>query len=514
MPEGELEPILGMGFRELHFIELVEEVTMNCKAIIVPFLTLAIFTGLEAADSSEHFVSAFGIQGPPTDKVERPSQCWDSAKGERLLWRIKTGGFTGFPVAVGDKVIVGSNYAEPNNPVIKERRGVMSCYSSKTGELVWQATHRRLPERHQDMAATVFAKPSVDGDRVYYVSNRGELVCLDLQGFRDGQNDGPFRDEESTGPEDADVIWKLDMVKQLGVYKRDAGDVCSPLPGTLVFGDLVYCITGNGIDPSFTLVPKPDAPSFLAVNKLTGQVVWSSNAPGKNILYGHWSTPVLASVGGAPQIIFPGGDGCLYGFEPTSGKMLWKLDCNPSGATRWTPGMRGTRDFFVGMPTVESEMLYTGLTQDPESGAEPRRPLLAINLNNVVIAPEKAVVWRFADRDFGGTFGTPVVAGEVLYTVGATGVLFALDRATGQELWRSYLDDDQHQILSTILVHDDKVLVGTPGGSLFVFQNGRRKMCLGKYELDDMQPRTAVIIGETVYVSTYWSLWALRLAGR
>jgi hypothetical protein len=32
--------------------------------------------------------------------------------------------------------------------------------------------------------------PAVDGDRLWYVTNRGEVVCLDTAGFADGEDDG------------------------------------------------------------------------------------------------------------------------------------------------------------------------------------------------------------------------------------------------------------------------------------------------------------------------------------
>jgi hypothetical protein len=47
----------------------------------------------------------------------------------------------------------------------------------------------------------------VEGKRLYYVSNRGELVCLDTEGFLDGKNDGPFQDETYKGSIDGDIIF-------------------------------------------------------------------------------------------------------------------------------------------------------------------------------------------------------------------------------------------------------------------------------------------------------------------
>jgi outer membrane protein assembly factor BamB len=443
--------------------------------------------------------------------AETDGASWDCTNGQHAIWHVHVGGYNGSPVVHQGNVLLGTNYAEPHNPRIRGKQGLMTCFSKKTGELLWQAVHPRLPERINDMAAAMYARPSVDGDRVFYVSNRGELVCLDLNGFRDGKNDGPFREETWTGLADADVIWKLDLVTKLGVYKRDAGDVCSPLPGTLVVGERVYCATGNGVGPGLDMLPKPDAPSFLAVEKTTGRVAWTSSAPGRDIVYSQWSAPVFAKVDDRPQIIFPGGDGRLYGFEPLTGRLLWKLDLNSADVAPQQQGTtRKTRDFFVAAPVVAAEMLYVGLSHVPEAGTDPHRPLIAVDLRLVEKSPDRAIRWRFTDKDFGGTFGSAAVADGVVYTLGGEGVLFALDDQTGRELWRSYLSREASGHLLSPCVHAGQVFVGD-GSTLFAFRAGRSKKCLGRYQLDDLIQGMPAADGDSVYVSTRRTLWALRL---
>ncbi len=40
---------------------------------------------------------------------------------------------------------------------------------------------------------------------------------------------------------------------------------------------------------------------------------------------GQWTSPAYATVNGKGQVIFPGGDGWLYGFEAKKGELLWKF---------------------------------------------------------------------------------------------------------------------------------------------------------------------------------------------
>jgi outer membrane protein assembly factor BamB len=121
----------------------------------------------------------------------------------------------------------------------------------------------------------------VEGKQLYDVTNRGELVCLDTEGFMDGENDGPYQAEIRKGPADADAIWKLDMMKELGVFQHNMAN-SSPV----IWENLLFVETSNGRDDSHEKVPSPKAPSFIVVNKSTGKVIWQDNSPGDRILHG------------------------------------------------------------------------------------------------------------------------------------------------------------------------------------------------------------------------------------
>jgi len=90
-------------------------------------------------------------------------------------------------------------------------------------------------------------------------------------------------------------------------------------------------VTGNGREfgAPDKPPPEPKAPSFVAIDKKTGEVVWQDNSPGDKIMEGSWSNPLYVEVKGQAQVIFPGGDGWLYAFEPKTGKLIWKFNCHP-----------------------------------------------------------------------------------------------------------------------------------------------------------------------------------------
>ena len=112
-----------------------------------------------------------------------------------------------------------------------------------------------------NMDLGICSSPTVDGDRVYLVTNRGEVLCLDTEGMANG-NDGPFKDE-------GQVLWSGTGKKpvplgpsrrrhhlafrhdpEIPVWPQDASN-CS----ILVHGDFLYVCTSNGVDRSHDRVP-------------------------------------------------------------------------------------------------------------------------------------------------------------------------------------------------------------------------------------------------------------------
>src|SRR5690606_21039809 len=169
----------------------------------------------------------------------------------------------------------------------------------------------------------ICSSPLIDNGIVYYVSNRGEVMAVDLDGFRDGKNDGPFTDEKATSETDVDIIWRYDMMEELGVMQHNMAN-SSPV----MYENMIFVSTSNGQDESHVNVPSPRAPSLIALDKTTGKLVWEDQGVGENILHGQWSSPAVAKVGDAVQVVVGQGDGYVRGFDVNTGKRLWEFDLN------------------------------------------------------------------------------------------------------------------------------------------------------------------------------------------
>jgi len=119
---------------------------------------------------------------------------WDLKSGLNVKWTADLGSQTyAGPIVLGGKVFVGTNNQRLYNPKLEGDRGNVMAFNGADGKLLWQSAHAKLGAgRVNDWPLQgVCSTPYVEGDRIYYVSNRAEVICADTEGFLDGENDGP-----------------------------------------------------------------------------------------------------------------------------------------------------------------------------------------------------------------------------------------------------------------------------------------------------------------------------------
>jgi outer membrane protein assembly factor BamB len=430
-----------------------------------------------------------------------PSE-WDVGTRKNIKWIAPLGTQTyGGPVVAGGKVFVSTNNGGGFRPEITGDKGCVLWFDEKTGKLLWQATYDKLASSVNDWPEQgVASTPYIDGDRIYYVSNRCELVCADVNGFLDGKNDGPFKDEKYTSPQDADFVWVLDMVRELGVFPRNLA-ASSPVGA----GDLIFVGTSNGVDDEHEKTPAPQAPSFIAVEKRTGKVVWKRNDPGEKILRGQWSSPAYGLIQGKPQVIFAGGDGWCYSFEPLTGEPIWKFDLNPKDAV-WESGGGGTRTSIVATPVIFDDKVFLAAGDDPESARGPGH-LYAIGATLKGDVTERGKLWHVGGKDFGRTITSVAIADGLLYAVDLDGFLSCFDVKTDQRHWRY---DMQAAVWGSPCIADGKVLLGNVDGELVVLQHAAVLKELARNDMRNAIYTTPAVADGVLYVATQRFLYAIQ----
>src|SRR5687768_10212203 len=384
----------------------------------------------------------------------RPT-AWDVKTKKNVKWVAELGSQTyGNPVVAGGMVFVGTNNEGNRDPNVKGDKGIVMAFRESDGQFMWQAVHDKLAQgRANDWPFQgVCSSPLVENGIVYYVSNRGELMAVDADGFRDKTNDGLVKDEKLTREVDADVIWRYDMMEELGVAQHNMAN-SSPV----IFENLVYVSTSNGQDESHVNVPSPKAPSIIALDKTTGKLVWEDNSVGEKILHGQWSSPAVGQVGDTMQVVIGQGDGYVRGYEAKSGKKLWEFDLNPKDSV-WPK----TRNEVISTPVIQGNVVYIANGQDPEHG-EGVGHLYAIDATKRGDITTSGLVWHY-DK-IRRSISTPAIDNGLVYISDFSGYLRCLDAKTGQELW---VHDMLAAIWGSPFIVDNKVYLGDEDGDVVV----------------------------------------------
>ncbi len=489
-----------------------------------------------------------GLRNNVTDQEDVPSD-WDVLSGKNVRWSMELGSETyGNPVVANGQIYVGTN----NGAGYLERYpsqhdlGVLLCFDEQDGTFLWQHSSEKLPTGavHDWPQQGICCAPLVDGERLWYVTSRGEVVCLDTKGFHDGENDGDTS-EPNDNKDEADVIWSFDMMKELGVSQHN---MCSC--SVTCAGDLLFVLTSNGVDEGHEKLPAEDAPSFLCMSRSTGKVLWTDNSPGKNVLHGQWSSPAYGVLGGVAQVLFGGGDGWMYSFaaegENGQAKLLWKFDCNPKDSL-YVLGGSADRNYIIGTPVIYDGLVYVGVGEDPEYGEgkghlwciDPTKrgdvsPTLVYNSSDpsqpiphkryqALVAEDgdierknenSAAVWHYVGSDLEEfettmhrTCGTVAIKDDMLFVADFSGVFHCLDAKTGEAHW-TY--DMFSASWASPLIVKDRVYISDEDGDISIFKLSKEMEQIAEINMDSAVYTTPVAANNTLYISNRSRLYAIE----
>jgi len=453
--------------------------------------------------------------------------------GENIRWRAKLGTEThSTPVIANGRVYLGTNNGEPRDPRHQGDRGVLMCFAESTGALLWQlVVPKRSEDPYFDWPRSGISSPAtVEGNRVYIVSNRGEVLCLDPEGLANG-NDGPFQDEARhqtpettaatstdalipTGPLDADILWLFDLTSGAGIWSHDGAH-----SSILVHGDFLYLNSGTGVDNTHKKIRTPDAPSLVVLDKRTGRLLARDReglAP--NIFHCTWSAPSLGRVNGRDLIFHAGGNGIVYAFErlaeaPAAGqvatlKKVWQFDPDPSAPKtevhRYNSNRREGPSVIHGMPVILDGRVYVAGGGDLWWGKN-EAWLQCVDATKPGDAASAAPVWRYPLEKH--TMTTPAVTDDLVFASDTARLLHCVDRRTGQPLWTHELGGE---MWASPFVADGKVYLGTRRGDFTIFAASREKKILATVDCGAPISACAVAANGVLYVATMSELFAIQ----
>jgi outer membrane protein assembly factor BamB len=473
----------------------------------------------------------------------------DLATTKNVKWVARLGSAAyGNPTVAGGRVFVGTDdLTVKEDPRLKRTEaGMVKCFDEGTGKLLWQlVTPKRtgdLPKNalfsHQHLGTC--SSPTVEGERVYVVSTACEVLCLDVHGQANG-NDGPYRDEGEylVGPgqppvtlneTDADIIWRLDLIKDLGVCPHDAAS-CS----ILIHGDLLYLSTSNGVDHPHAKVVAPEAPGFIAVDKRTGRYVAREQVDlSKRMWHTQWCSPSLGEVGGKSLILLGGADGFCYALEalaavpeqPVDLRTVWSYDCDPpayrlrdgkpiqyyagdkrkANSPNKDDGQYLGPSEIIGTPVFCNGRVYLAIGQDPAHGRG-RGLFHCIDPSKTGDITESGRIWTYDGLD--RSISTPTIADGLVYIPDIAGRLHCLDAQTGQCHW---VHETKAETWGSVLAADGKLFLGTKK-AFWTLAAGKEPKVLSEIHLGSPVYSSPIVANGVLYVASQQYLWAVQQQG-
>ena len=240
-----------------------------------------------------------------------------------------------------------------------------------------------------------------------------------------------------------------------------------------------------------------DVQYVVALDKRTGKTVWQTKRSvdyqdlepnGKMKADGDFrkafSTPQIVMVGNAPVLVSLGSK-ATYGYDPLTGKELWKVEepSSFSASTRPVVG-HGLVFYSTGWNTGQ---------------------VLAIRPDGRGDVTATHVAWRVAR-------GAPkkpsmLLVGDLLLMINDTGVITCLDARTGAEVWTARLTDSYS---SSPIAADGRVYFFSEDGKATVIEAGRAFKVLAENSLDEGFMASPAIDGQALYLRTRSHLYRIE----
>lgn len=331
---------------------------------------------------------------------------------EHIVWTAEIVGYgQSSPVTWGDKVFVTS-ISGPQ----KEQCHI-AAYDLKSGARLWQHDLAAASQaENSNYVSRAAPTPVVDESGVYCFFEGGNLLALSHAG---------------------NVLWQRDLVQEYGAINARHG-----ISASLEHMD----------ERLFVWVERQEDPYVLAIEKPTGKNLWKVAGIGST----SWASPRLLPVSSGHHLLLSG-VGSVTGLDPETGTKLWRIE-GITGNSSPTPIPAGDGRFLIGA-TV-------GRGESDAGKSSTSNGLIAIKrLEDGTFNAE--FVWRAKRATC--SFGSPLVHREQAYFVNATGVVFCLDLATGEEKFSSRLGESTW---ATPFVINDRICFFGKSGTTSIIATG------------------------------------------
>ena len=331
----------------------------------------------------------------------------------------------------------------------------------KFNEKLFHSDHPEPLGNGASMNCYATPSPAIEPGRVYVHFGRFGTACLDTQ----------------TGK----ALWQRDDI-QCRHYR-------GPSSSVILFQNLLI-LTMDGVDVQY----------LIALDKATGHTVWKTdrsvawndeNVPGPMARDGDLrkahSTPLIVRVAGKPQLL-SGGAKAAYGYEPLTGKELWRVQY-PDWSAAPRPVFDQGLAFFV-----------TGLN---------KRQLWAIKPDGQGDVTDTHVAWKL-DKHV-GVYASPILVDGLLYTAAEENYVTCVEAATGQIVWTEGIGG---RYAASPVYAGGRLYFFNQQGKTTVLNPGRTFSVLAVNALDDGFMASPAVADQAFFLRTRKHLYRIESAGR
>jgi outer membrane protein assembly factor BamB len=416
------------------------------------------------------------FRGPDSSGVAEDPRLPDTwSATENVAWKAAIPGVGwSSPVVWGDRIFVtsvvsadekekprkGLYFGGERKAPTDEHRWMVYAVDFKTGKVVWEReAHRGVPAASRHLKNSYASEtPVTDGERVYaYFGNVG-VFCYDVKGK---------------------PLWQQKW--EARKTRFGWGTAASPV----LHKDRLYIVNDN------------DEQSFLvALDKKTGREVWRAEREPET----NWATPFIWESGQRAELIVPATK-AVRSYD-LNGKELWQLS--------------GMSSIVIPTPFSRFGLLYiaSGYVGDQHRPVYAIRPGAAGNISlKEGERSNQFVAWY--QPQAGPYNPSPIVYGDLYYTLYDRGFFTAHDARTGREVYgKQRISDAATAFTASPWAYNGKIFCLSEDGDTFVIQAGAQYKLLGKNSLDEMCMATPAIARGSLIIRTASKLYRISKGGK
>jgi outer membrane protein assembly factor BamB len=356
---------------------------------------------------------------------------------ENITWKAP------LPEAGNSTPIVWQDHVFVTCPIDGGKTRGLICFDRSSGKRRWQhdVAFPYDETAHNDNPFCS-GSPTTDGELVYASFGSAGVVACDFSGK---------------------VVWQRDLGRLAHVF--------GPATTPVLYKHLLLIHRGPG-EPTH----------IVALDKRTGETVWDAAETGKNDkLYGSWSTPVIYRAGDHDEfaLSMPGE---LKGYDPLTGKELWR--CDGLGPSNYPDTAIGD-GLLIGVSGFQKSMMAVRMGGRGDITATHR-------------------LWHVEKTQ--QRIGSGVVRDGYLYVANAPGICECIEVNTGETVWKERLGGD---LWGSILLAGDRMYVSNKQGEVFVLAARSKFELIAKNAMDEHIKAAIAPSDGQLFIRTYENLYCV-----